>query len=62
VWFSMRLTLLGRLMIACLLLFGGPVPLLYVWCRLNPRPYDGVLAPRLGLFVSGGALDALEGD
>ena len=60
-WFPMRLTLLGRLMIACLLLFGGPVPL-YVWCRLNSRPYDGVLAPGLGLFVSGGALDALERD
>jgi len=45
-----------------ILLFGAPATMLYVWARLDPRPYYGVLAPRLGLFVSGGALDALEGD
>lgn len=61
-WFPSRLTLIGRLAIAYLLLFGGPVEVLYVWCRLNPRPYAGALAPHLGLFVSGGAFDILQGD
>jgi len=32
----------------------------HVWCRLNRRSYAGALTPRLGLFVSGGALDALD--
>lgn len=61
-WFPVRLTFWGRLMIAYLLAFGAPTTLLYVWCRLNPRPYAGALASRIGLLLSGGALDALEGD
>jgi hypothetical protein len=48
-------------LIAYILLFGAPATMLYVWFRLDPRPYYGVLAPKLGLLVSGGALDALEG-
>lgn len=44
-----------------MLLFGVGGELLYVWARLNPRVYDGALAPRLGVLISGGALDALEG-
>ncbi|HVN68641.1 MAG TPA: hypothetical protein VMU38_03180 [Candidatus Binatia bacterium] len=64
------LEMFGRVLLACvrlwlvayILLFGVPATMLYVWFRLNPRPYCGVLAPRLGLLVSGGALDALEGD
>ena len=59
-WFPGRLTLLGRAMIVYLLVFCGPTNLLYVWCRLNPRLYTGTLTPRVGLLVSGGALDALE--
>jgi len=62
VWFPTSLTLLGRALIAYLLLFGGPSELLYVWCRLNPRSYFGVLTPRIGLLVSGGAFDILESD
>jgi hypothetical protein len=61
VYFPVRLTFLGRLMIGSLLLSGAPAVMLYVWCRLNPRPYTGALTPILGTFVSGGALDALEG-
>jgi hypothetical protein len=60
----------GRVLLACvrvwlavyIVLFGAPATMLYVWFRLDPRPYYGVLAPRLGLLVSGGALDVIEGD
>ncbi len=52
---------MGRVFVACLLLFAGRL-ILYVWCRLNPRIYTGDVAPRLGLLVSGGAIDVLEGN
>jgi hypothetical protein len=45
-----------------MLIFGVSGSFLYVWARLNPRAYDGELKPRLGMLVSGGALDALEGE
>lgn len=61
VWFLGRLTPLARAVLAVLLLFG-PAEILYVWCRLNPRPYDGELVPRYGMLISGGALDAFEGE
>ena len=59
-WFAPSPTLLGRLLIAATLLFG-PSEYLYVWCRLTPRWYAGELAPRLGLLISGGAIDAVMG-
>ncbi len=58
----MTLTAFGRAFIAYIVLFGAPAQLLYVTCRLNPRSYLGELAPRLGLLVSAGALDALESE
>ena len=62
VWFPASLTRWGRAFLAFMLLFGAGGEFLYVWapCR-NPRDH-GVLAPRFGLLISGGALDALEGD
>jgi hypothetical protein len=48
-------------LVVCIVLFGVPATMLYVWFRLNPHPYYGALAPQVGLFVSGGALDVLEG-
>jgi hypothetical protein len=62
--------MLGRAAVACVrvlliayvLLYGAPATMLYVWFRLDPRPYGGVLAPHLGVLVSGGAPDALEAD
>jgi hypothetical protein len=49
-----------RIALAVLMLNGNST-LLYLWFRLNPHPYSGVCAPRLGLLVSAGALDALDG-
>lgn len=55
------LTFTRSLLIVWVFLFGVPAAMLYVWFRLEPRCYDGALAPRLGLLVSRGALDVLEG-
>jgi hypothetical protein len=60
VWFASKPTLAGRALIIVTLLFG-PSVYLYVWCRLTPRWYSGALTPRLGVLVTGGAEDALEG-
>ena len=59
-WFAPKPTLLGRLFIAAMLLFG-PSAGLYVWCRLTPRWYTGSLNARLGALVSSGAVDILDG-
>lgn len=60
-WFVPNPTLLQRLLIAAVLLFGGPTTYLYVWCRMTkPRWYDGSLQPRLGVLVNGAVADALE--
>jgi hypothetical protein len=60
-WFAPRPTIAGRLLIIATLLFL-PTTYLYVWCRLTPRWYEGMLSPQLGVLVTGGAADALEGD
>jgi hypothetical protein len=52
---------MGRVIIVAILAFV-PALVLYVWCRLNPRLYDGALNPRLGLLVSRGAIEILRGD
>lgn len=58
-WFPGNHTILGRLVMALILLFG-PEDYLYVASRLTPRWYAGELSPRLGTLVAAGALEALE--
>jgi len=60
VWFAGRLTLARRVVLTAMLLLL-PMNLLYVWSRLNPRPYFGTYALRLGLLPSAGAVDVIEG-